>query len=104
MQCRYCMGFRELFELAKGRAWTAEEERAFQQLDQDARNEAVRQLAAETTCVSTEDRVGSDGKTYTAFWLDDNRIHLFIRAVSIHGVSPLPPASQANSLIDGEMH
>lgn len=64
-----CMGFRELFELAKKRPWTSDEERAFAALDQDARNIAVKSLAAEAGCVQTEERRGSDGVVYTAFWM-----------------------------------
>ncbi|HYF15990.1 MAG TPA: hypothetical protein VD971_13050 [Phycisphaerales bacterium] len=66
-----CMSFRRLFALAKGRPWTPEEEREFAALDQPARNEAVKRLAAEAGCVRTEDRRGTDGVVYTAFWADD---------------------------------
>ena len=69
-----CMGFGELFTLAKGRAWTLEEERHFQSVDQDTRNQIVKQLAIEAGCVRTEDRRGSDGKTYTAFWVEGPKI------------------------------
>lgn len=62
------MGFRELFALAKGRGWTGEEERAFAGLTQEARNLAVRELAREAGGVQVEDRVGSDGVVYAAFW------------------------------------
>jgi hypothetical protein len=66
------MGFRELFELAKGRLWTPEEERAFGALGQEARNQAVRELAGEAgvrgACVRVEDRLGTDGVVYSAFW------------------------------------
>ena len=65
------MGFADLFRLARKRIWTAEEKDAFQALDQDARNTAVRQLAQEAGCVRTEDRRGTDGLIYTAFWLED---------------------------------
>ena len=65
---RCSMGFAELFQLAKGRAWTEEEVREFQALDQQGRNRMVKQLAAEAGCVRTEDRVGTDGVVYTAFW------------------------------------
>jgi len=65
---RCSMGFAELFQLAKGRAWTEEEVREFQSLDQQGRNRMVKQLAAEAGCVRTEDRIGTDGVVYTAFW------------------------------------
>jgi hypothetical protein len=65
-----CMSFSQLFTMAKGRPWTPKEERSFAALDQPARNEAVKQLAAEAGCVRTEDRRGTDGVIYTAFWID----------------------------------
>jgi len=65
---RCSMGFAELFQLAKGRAWTEEEVREFQSLDQQGRSRMVKQLAAEAGCVRTEDRIGTDGVVYTAFW------------------------------------
>lgn len=68
-ECR--IGFAELFRLARKREWTPEEERQFQALDQEARNEAVRQLGREAGCIRTEDRRGTDGKIYTAFWIED---------------------------------
>lgn len=68
-----CMGFRELFVLARKRPWTAAEEQAFAALTQEARNQAVKALAAEAGGVQTEDRRGSDGVVYTAFWLGSDR-------------------------------
>ena len=65
------IGFAELFRLAKKRGWTAEEERAFQALNQPARNAAVLELAREAGGIHTEDRLGSDGLVYTAFWLEE---------------------------------
>ncbi len=65
------MSFADLFRLAKKRSWTAEEERGFQSLDWRARNAVVKQLARETGCVQTEDRTGTDGLVYTAFWVVD---------------------------------
>ncbi|MGB5674832.1 MAG: hypothetical protein WBO43_09820 [Gemmatimonadota bacterium] len=64
------MGFSDLFRLARKRAWTSDEEDTFKALEQDARNEAVRQLAQESGCVRTENRRGTDGVIYTAFWLE----------------------------------
>jgi hypothetical protein len=68
------MGFGELFELAHGRAWTGEEARAFAGLDQAGRNAAVKELAAKAACVRTEDRVGTDGRVYTAFWVEGSGV------------------------------
>jgi hypothetical protein len=68
-ECR--IGFAELFRLARKREWTPEEERRFQALDQEARNEMVRQLGREAGGVRTEDRRGTDGKVYTAFWVEE---------------------------------
>lgn len=65
------IGFRELFMLAKGRTWTAEEERQFQAVDQPTRNQIVKALAAEAGNIRTEDRTGNDGLIYTAFWVDE---------------------------------
>jgi uncharacterized protein YbjQ (UPF0145 family) len=65
------MGFAELFRLARKRIWTTEEKDAFQALDQEARNAAVKQLAQEAGCVRTADRLGTDGVIYTAFWLEN---------------------------------
>jgi len=65
------MGFADLFRLARKRIWTTEEKDAFQALDQEARNAAVKQLAQEAGCVRTADRLGTDGVIYTAFWLEN---------------------------------
>lgn len=65
---RCSIGFRELFQLAKGREWTPDEVNAFQALDQAGKNRMVKQLAAEAGCIRTEDQVGTDGVVYTAFW------------------------------------
>lgn len=63
-----CMSFRDLFTLAHDRPWTPAEERAFLGLDQPARNHAVKQWAARAPGIRTEDRLGTDGLIYTAFW------------------------------------
>ena len=65
-----CMSLCALFRRANGRSWTAEEERSFQALDQPARNAAVRELALAAGDVRVEDRRGSDGRVYAAFWID----------------------------------
>lgn len=67
-ECRY--SFDELFRLAHDREWTAEEKSAFMALDQATRNREVKRLADQAGCVQTEDRVGTDGVTYTAFWVE----------------------------------
>lgn len=65
-----CMSFRDLHRLARKRDWTAEEAHYFQSVDQPTRNNLVKQLAHEAGCIRTEDRIGTDGQIYTAFWLD----------------------------------
>lgn len=66
------IGFADLFRLAKKRGWTDAEERAFQALSQRDRNAAVMELAREAGGIHTEDRLGTDGQVYTAFWLEDD--------------------------------
>jgi hypothetical protein len=66
-----CMSFRDLFVLAKSRPWSAEEEQHFRALSQPERNAIVKELAAQAGRVQVEDRRGSDGVVYTAFWVDD---------------------------------
>ena len=65
------IGFADLFRLAKKRGWTAEEELRYQALSQPERNAAVVELAREAGGVHVEDRIGTDGQVYTAFWLED---------------------------------
>ena len=72
LECRY--SFDDLFRLAHGRDWTAAEKRAFLALEQGARNGEVRRLAERAGCVRTEDRLGSDGMTYTAFWVEEQPV------------------------------
>ena len=67
-QCNACMSFADLFRAARKRAWTEEERAGFAALDQPARNAMVKQLAAEAGDIRTEDRRGTDGLMYTAFW------------------------------------
>jgi len=66
------IGFADLFRLAKKRGWTAEEERAFQAMTQPQRNSEVKELAREAGGIRTEDRIGTDGLVYTAFWLEES--------------------------------
>ena len=67
-ECKY--SFDDLFRLANDRDWTIEEKRVFLAMDQDARNEEVKRLAKKAGCIRTEDRQGTDGLTYTAFWVE----------------------------------
>lgn len=62
------ISFADLFRRANGREWTAAEERELLAMDQDARNAWVRELAETAGDVATEDRRGTDGRVYTAFW------------------------------------
>ena len=66
------IGFADLFRLAKKRGWTAEEERAFRAMTQPQRNSEVKELAREAGGIRTEDRIGTDGLVYTAFWLEES--------------------------------
>jgi hypothetical protein len=67
-ECNY--SFADLFHIVRGRPWNDAERAAFEALDRKARNEWVRELAAESNGrIVTEDRRGSDGLIYTAFWL-----------------------------------
>lgn len=67
-ECQY--SFDDLFRLANEREWTAAEKNDFMQLDQEARNQEVKRLADKAGDIRTEDRLGTDGVTYTAFWVE----------------------------------
>ena len=67
-ECQY--SFSHLFALAHQREWTESERQHFFALDQDSRNLEVKRLAQKAGNVCTEDRLGSDGLTYTAFWVE----------------------------------
>jgi hypothetical protein len=68
---RECLvGFADLFAMARKREWTPDERRRFEAMGQDARNEAVRELGREAGCIRTEERRGTDGQIYTAFWVE----------------------------------
>lgn len=67
-ECQY--SFSQLFSLAHQREWTEAERERFFALDQNARNLEVKQLAKKAGNVRTEDRLGTDGLTYTAFWVE----------------------------------
>jgi hypothetical protein len=64
------LSFSDLFRMARDRPWTSAEEARFKALDQPARNADVRELAREAGGTHTEDRVGTDGTIYTAFWIE----------------------------------
>ncbi|HKJ17006.1 MAG TPA: hypothetical protein VJ984_06650 [Xanthomonadales bacterium] len=70
-ECQY--SFDDLFRLANERDWTAAEKNDFMLLDQDARNQEVKRLAGMAGGVRTEDRLGTDGLTYTAFWVEKTK-------------------------------
>ncbi len=71
-ECQY--SYADLFEAVRGRTWTDAERGAFEALTQPQRNAWVKDLAgASGGTVGTEDRVGTDGQTYTAFWLVDGK-------------------------------
>lgn len=63
-------GFGDLFRAAHGRAWSDAERADFEALGHDERNAAVRRWAASTSVIRTEDRLGSDGRLYVAFWVE----------------------------------
>jgi hypothetical protein len=66
-----CYSFDDLFRAAHQRDMSEAERSAFAALDQPGKNLAVKQMVTKTggrfTC---EDRTGTDGLTYTAFWAD----------------------------------
>lgn len=66
-ECRY--SFDDLFRLANDRDWTAAEKSEFLALDHSVRNAVVKRLAQKAGNVQTEDRLGTDGQVYTAFWV-----------------------------------
>ena len=68
-ECNY--SFAELFRLANQRSWTDDERQRFMALDQHERNAVVKKFASAAGCVRTEDRLGSDGLIYTAFWVEE---------------------------------
>ena len=64
------VSFADLFRRVHRREWTADEEFALRAMDQEARNRWVRDLARQADDVRTEDRPGTDGRAYTAFWFE----------------------------------
>lgn len=65
-----CFSFEDLFTAAEGRMWTSVEEATFTSLTHDERNEWVSKLAAKAPQFQTKDKVGDDGVTYRAFWIE----------------------------------
>lgn len=64
-----CYSFHDLFRAVYGRDWTDTERDRFSCLSQDEKNASVREMVARTNGLWTcEDRVWTDGVTYTAFW------------------------------------
>lgn len=64
-----CYSFDDLFVAVNGRVMSEVERRALYDLPQQQRNEWVRQMAARTMGrFACQDRQGTDGVTYTAFW------------------------------------
>ncbi len=64
--CRF--SFADLFETAQGRRMTERESERFRLLSQPERNRAVKELCALTRGTFVwEDRIGPDGRIYTAF-------------------------------------
>jgi hypothetical protein len=64
-----CLGFGDLFQAAHGRDMTPQERAELGRLRQPERNEWVRREVALTgNAIVCEDRLGTDGVTYTAFW------------------------------------
>jgi len=59
--------FEDLFRAAYGRGWSENEKAQVYGMTQADRNEWVSQTAAKTD-FKTEDRVGTDGVVYRAFW------------------------------------
>ncbi|MBT8485956.1 MAG: hypothetical protein HKO59_07480 [Phycisphaerales bacterium] len=71
MMSSACIGYDELSWMADGREWSRAERKALAEMDQEERNAWVRERAARAgAIVGTEDRTGTDGVVYTAFWLE----------------------------------
>ena len=63
-----CYSFDDLFRAAKRREMTESEARRFRNMTQGEKNSMVKQLVNKSDgAFKYEDRVGSDGQTYTAF-------------------------------------
>ena len=65
-----CFSFQDLFTAAEGRIWTPEEEIVFKNLTQEERNDWVSKLAIKAPQFRTQDKVGTGGITYRAFWIE----------------------------------
>lgn len=63
-----CYSFDDLFRAVKRRDMTESEARQFRNMTQGDKNRMVKQLVNQSDgAFKCEDRVGSDGRTYTAF-------------------------------------
>ena len=70
-----CFSFDDLFQAVHGRAMSPRERGELYGLPQHQRNRWVRQMVDQTRgSFACEDRQGSDGLTYTAFWQVDASI------------------------------
>ncbi len=65
IECAY--SFDDLYFAATSKHLSALESERFLQLSQDEKNHLVRQWANQAKWM-VEDRIGSDGLTYSAFW------------------------------------
>ena len=65
-----CFSYRDLFSVAEGRIWTPEEEIVFKNLTQVERNKWVSKLVTKAPQFQTKEKVGDDGVTYLAFWIE----------------------------------
>jgi len=64
-----CFSFDDLHKAAFGRLMAVEEADSLRRQTQDEKNATVREWTARTNgAFRCEDRLGTDGVTYTAFW------------------------------------
>ena len=64
-----CFSFADLFIAAEGRGWTVEEESMFLNLTQEDRNKWVSKFLEKAPEFVSQDKVGTDGVVYRAFWI-----------------------------------
>jgi hypothetical protein len=67
IECNF--SFADLFIAAEGRTWTSDEEIVFKNLTQRQRNEWVSSLVVKAPEYVTQDKVGTGGVMYRAFWI-----------------------------------
>jgi hypothetical protein len=63
------MSFADLYRLAWGVDWSAEEKSDFEQLDHEGRNRWVLDQSSRCPTLTTAIRVGSDSLDYVGFWV-----------------------------------